>query len=188
MSDMSVETPEDLAPRAPRAGRNRSRRWIPALIGVAVIVAVVVLVWNLFTGALFFYNADEAVERRVELGDDRFTLQGTPIECSIVNSTQGDEVVTAFSLSFGGTAVDVVHRGDPAELFQGGVPVVLDGAWVNDAPEVDEFNGLADDGWYYSSDRMRVKHDEDYINDDEYDDRVAETEAQAEIAAEVCGT
>ena len=178
---------ETLTPRPPRTGRTGSKRWIPAIIGVAVLVTVIYLVWNLFTGALFFYNADEAVERRVELGDDRFTLQGTPIECSISNSTQGSEVVTAFSVSFGGIMVDVVHRGDPAELFQGGIAVVLDGRWVEGDPAVDGFNGLADDGWYYSSDRMRVKHDEDYINDDEYDDRLAASETQAEVAAEVCG-
>ena len=178
---------ETLAPQAPRAGRAGSRRWIPALIAVAVLVAVVLLVWNLFTGALFFYNADEAVERRAELGDDRFTLQGTPIECSITKSTQGNDVVTAFSVSFGGAMVDVVHRGDPAELFDGGTPVVLDGSWVEGAPAVADFDGLADDGWYYASDRMRVKHDEDYINDDDYDSRLAESQAQDAIAAEVCG-
>ena len=61
---------ETLAPQEPRAGRARTRRWVPAMIAVAVAVGIVVLVWNLFTGALFFYNADEAIERRDELGDD----------------------------------------------------------------------------------------------------------------------
>jgi len=178
---------DDLTPQSPRAGRTSSRRWIPAAVGVAVLVAVVLLVWNLFTGTLFFYNADEAVERRDELGDDRFTLQGTPIGCTITEGTQDDELVTAFSVSFGGVPVDVIHRGDPAELFQGGIPVVLDGSWVEATPAVTGFEGLADDGWHYRSDRMRVKHDEDYTNDDEYDDRVAEAEASAAVAAEVCG-
>jgi cytochrome c-type biogenesis protein CcmE len=179
---------DTLAPRAPRAGRRGSRRWLPAIIAVAVLAAVVVLVLNLFTGALFFYNADEAIEQRTDLGDDRFTLQGIPIECSITKGTVGDEVVTAFSVSFGGAIVDVVHRGDPAELFKGGVSVVLDGAWVEGDPGVSGFHGLADDGWYYSSDRMRVKHDEDYINEDEYDSRLAESRSQAQIADQVCGT
>jgi len=177
---------DTLAPQAPREGRSNQRRWIPAVIGVAVVVAVVVLVWNLLTGALFFYNADEAIEQRAELGDDRFTLQGTPIDCTITSGSQGEEVVTAFTVSFGGELVDVVHRGEPAELFEGGTPVVLDGNWVEASPDVVGFEPLADDGWHYSSDRMRVKHDNDYINDDEYDDRLAESDAEGEAAAEVC--
>jgi cytochrome c-type biogenesis protein CcmE len=159
---------------------------VPALIGIAVVVAVVVLVWNLLTGALFFYNADEAVMERAELGDDRFTLQGTPVGCSITSGSQGEEVVTAFSVAFGGVLVDVVHRGEPAELFEGGTPVVLDGNWVEGSPDVDGFAPLADDGWYYASDRMRVKHDNDYINDEAYDDRVAESNAQLEPTVEGC--
>ena len=177
---------ETLAPQEPRSGRRRQRRWIPALIGIAVVVAVVVLVWNLLTGALYFYNADEAIVQRAELGDDRFTLQGTPVGCSIVSGAQAEQVVTAFTVAFEGALVDVVHRGEPAELFEGGTPVVLDGNWVEGEPDVAGFAPLAADGWYYASDRMRVKHDNDYINDDEYDTRLAESEAQAADAAEVC--
>lgn len=171
---------ETLAPQAPRPARTRGRRWAPAAIAGVVAVLIVVLVWNLFTGTLFFYNADEAIERRGELGDDRFTLQGTPVGCSIIEGSQGDEPVTAFTVSFGGALVDVVHRGEPAELFEGGTPVVLDGNWVKAEPEVVGFDGLADDGWYYSSDRMRVKHDNDYINDEEYEDRLEQAAAAAE--------
>ena len=177
---------DTLAPQSPREGRTRQRRWVPAVIAVAVLVAVIALVWNILTGALFFYNADEAVAERIELGDDRFTLQGTPVGCSIVSGSQGEEVVTAFTVSFDGVLVDVVHRGEPAELFEGGTPVVLDGNWVQAPPDVSGFPALADDGWHYSSDRMRVKHDNDYINDDEYDERLAESSTQGEITAEGC--
>jgi len=177
---------ETLAPQSPREGRSRQRRWVPAAIGLAVVVAVVALVWNLLTGALFFYNADEAIEQRASLGDDRFTLQGTPVGCTITPGSQGEEVVTAFTVSFGGELVDVVHRGEPAELFEGGTPVVLDGNWVEASPDVDGFEPLADDGWHYASDRMRVKHDNDYINDDDYDERVAESDVEGEAAAGVC--
>ena len=177
---------ESLAPQAPRSRQARSRRWVAGLIGSAVSLLIVVLVWNLFTGALFFYNADEAIERRSELGESRFTLQGTPIGCSIVSGAQADEIVTAFTISFNGALVDVVHRGEPAELFEGGTPVVLDGKWVESQPGVSGFQGLADDGWHYSSDRMRIKHDEDYINDDSYEGRLAE--AESFNRAEECST
>ena len=91
----------------------------------------------------------------------------------------------AFSITHGGVSADIVHFGDPAELFEPDVPVVLDGAWVQSDPDVDGFDGLADDGWYFASDRMRVKHDNDYINDDGYEDRLAESAEQA-VVAEAC--
>ncbi len=171
----------DLSPQQPRTTSAGRRRWLPLVIGLAVLVAVVVLALNLLSGSLFFYDADEAVERREELGDDRFTLQGAPIGCSIVDGFDGDTKVVAFSVSFGGVPVDIVHHGEPAELFLPGVPVVLDGSWVEGSPPVDGFEGIADDGWYFASDRMRVKHEE--ISNKE---RPAESDQDAELAAQAC--
>ena len=178
----------DLSPQAPRPDRKGRRRWLPVAVGVGVLVIVIGLVFNLVSGSLFFYNADEAVERRVELGDERFTLQGSPIGCSIVEGFSGENPVVAFSVTFGGATVDVVHFGDPAELFQPDVAVVLDGAWAPGAAPVDGFDGLADDGWHFASDRMRVKHDNDYINEEGYDERIAESGAASADAAGTCST
>ena len=73
MSDTVAD--DSLAPQEPRPARTRRRKVVPALIALVMVGAVVGLVWNLASGSLFFYNADEAVERRDELGDERFTLQ-----------------------------------------------------------------------------------------------------------------
>ena len=74
---------------------------IPWLLTVGVVVAVVFLIANLLgDAALFFYNADEAVERRVELGDDRFRVQGTPLEDTIIEGFRGDQPVVVFSLVY----------------------------------------------------------------------------------------
>ena len=176
----------ELTPRAPRPLRARRARWVALPIALAVTAAVAVLIVNLVGGSLYFYNADEAVEKRSDIGSRRFTLQGSPIGCSIVEGFSGDEPVVAFSLSFGGTSVDVVHNGDPAELFAADVPVVLDGVWIEQSPAVEGFSGIANDGWHFSSDRMRVKHDNDYINDDEYDERLTLSEAGADSTEVVC--
>lgn len=176
----------DLTPRPPRPLHARRAPWIGVVVALALAAAVVVLVVNLLEDSLYFYNADEAVSERAEIGDRRFTLQGAPIGCSIVEGFDGDAPVVAFSLSFGGAAIDVVHHGDPAELFQADVPVVLDGAWVAGVPLVEGFTPIADDGWHFSSDRMRVKHDNDYINDEEYDERLTLNEAGADSAEVVC--
>ena len=141
MSDTVAD--DSLAPQEPRPARTRRRKVVPALIALVMVGAVIGLVWNLASGSLFFYNADEAVERRDELGDERFTLQGLPIGCSIVEGFQNDLPIVAFSITHGGVSADIVHFGDPAELFEPDVPVVLDGAWVQSDPDVDGFDGLA---------------------------------------------
>ena len=165
----------ELSPLTPRpAGRSaRTRRWLAALVIVAVAGGVALLVSNLLgDSALFFYNADEAVERRDELASQRFKLQGTPL-FEPVDTFFHDRPVLAFAVGFNGTVVDVVHIGDPAELFQPGVPVVLEGAWQQGpgpGPAV------ATDGWYFASDRMLVKHDNDYRDRDDYDERITDAE------------
>jgi cytochrome c-type biogenesis protein CcmE len=97
---------------------------------------------------LFFYNADEAVERRNELGDKRFRLQGTVVDGTIVDVGEGVE----FVVTFNGAEVPVVHRGDPPQMFEADMPVVLEGRWASDADA-------------FSSDRMLIKHDENYEAD-----------------------
>ena len=72
MSDTVAD--DSLAPQEPRPARTRRRKVVPALIALVMVGAVVGLVWNLASGSLFFYNADEAVERRDELGGRRRLL------------------------------------------------------------------------------------------------------------------
>ena len=165
----------DLSPLAPRPDRfaGRSRRWIAALVTLAVVAGVALLIANLLgDAALFFYNADEAVERRDELAAQRFRLQGTPLS-DPEHAFVDDRPVLAFPVGFNGAVVDVVHTGDPPDLFQPGVPVVLEGAWQQ-GPGAGP--AVAADGWHFASDRMLVKHDNDYRNRDDYDERITEAD------------
>jgi cytochrome c-type biogenesis protein CcmE len=52
-----------------------------------------------------------------------------------------------FTIENNGVDVDVVHHGDPPELFRPGIPVVLEGKWA---------------GPHYTSDRIMVKHSASY--------------------------
>ncbi len=159
-----------LAPVTPRPLRpvTRRRRWAAAAVVVGVVVAVALLVNNLLgDAALFFYNVDEAVESRDELGSRRFRMQGTPVG-EAVETFDDDRPVLAFAVGFDGAVVDVLHSGDPPELFQPGVPVVLEGSWQPGS------GSAAADGWHFSSDRMLVKHDNDYRDRDDYEQRVTE--------------
>ena len=155
-------------------GRSpKARRWTAAAVTLAVVAGVALLVSNLLgDSALFFYNADEAVERRDELASQRFRLQGTPLQTP-VDTFFDDRPVLAFPVGFNGAVVDVVHTGDPPELFQPGVPVVLEGAWQSGSGPGP---AVASDDWHFASDRMLVKHDNDYRDRDDYDERIADAE------------
>lgn len=146
----------DLRPRQVGSPRARTRGGV--IVAVLVLAALgFVATKALSDASLFFYNADEAVAKRDELGDKRFRLQGTVQEGTIVATSDGVE----FDVAFNGAVVRVHHRGDPPELFAAGEPVVLEGRWDR---TVDVF----------ASDRMLVKHDEEY--DEANKDRITEAE------------
>lgn len=130
--------------------RARTRRspWAYGTL-LAVLVGLGIVVYQGLTSAsLYFYNADEAVEQRDELGDRRFRLQGSVLGSSIEELDNG----IAFTVVYDKVSVGVVHAGDPPELFEPGIPVVLEGRW-------------SAAGDVFESDRILVKHSEEYEAD-----------------------
>jgi cytochrome c-type biogenesis protein CcmE len=116
---------------------------------VAVVLAAVsgFVIWNgLSAATTFFYNVDEAVERRSELADDRFRMQGTVVPGSLVEEDAGAN----FDLAFNGVVAHVENVGNPPELFREGMPVVVEGRWAGDV---------------FASDDILVRHDETYEED-----------------------
>ncbi len=146
----------DLTPRQAAPPKKR-QWWAFALLAVIIAAVGFVAVKALSDATLFFYNADEAVAMRDQLGTDRFRLQGTVESGTIVETAD----TVDFDVQFNGVEVSVSHRGDPPELFEAGTPVVLEGHW-NEAGEV------------FLSDRMLVKHDESYEEDN--GERIKEAE------------
>ena len=154
----------DLSPRVPKG--RQTPKWLPLLAILAIAAAVVVLIWFLITNSQSFLPADEAVEERSELGDRRFQILGSPISSATSAQTviiDGNEY-TFFTISFDGVLVDVVSTRTPPDLFDEGIPVVLEGKWNQGPLPKSEFifpNG-ANDGWWFSTNRILVKHDNDY--------------------------
>lgn len=154
----------DLTPRqAPpvRGGdvdRNR-RRLVVGVLAALVAVLLFLAYQGVSTATVFFKNADEAVAERDDLGTRRFRLQGTVVEDSV--RTDGSAV--RFAVVYGAETVQVRHLGDPPELFQPGIPVVLEGHWSTADP-------------WFESDRILVKHSEEYEaeNPDRTDDYVGD--------------
>jgi cytochrome c-type biogenesis protein CcmE len=145
----------DLTPRTgpesavASAARTRPQSSRGRKIGVSVVLALVlaagaiVLFQGLSNATMYFYNADEAVAKRAELEDDRFRLQGEVVPGTI--REEGDLV--AFDVRFNGVTVAVQHEGSPPDLFQEGIPVVLEGRWARET---------------FASDRILVKHTSEY--------------------------
>jgi cytochrome c-type biogenesis protein CcmE len=150
-------TPREVAPA-------RRRRWLPIVLIAVIGVAIVALFANaLGNASLFFKNADEAVHDRQELGAKRFQVQGTVVEGSVAKTEVDRASAVRFTIVFNGVEADVVHVGDPAPMFKPGVPVVLEGKWVQGSPPAAaDINCSANDGWYFASDRMFSKHSADY--------------------------
>ncbi len=165
MDVTASNTPDvDLRPRRPPTPRGR-RVWAIVVIALVLGALAFVATKALSDAALFFYNADEAVAKRDELGDTRFRLQGTVLGDSIRETGEGVD----FTVTFNGVDVAVTHKGDPPELFRAGEPVVLEGRWDR---SVDVF----------ASDRMLVKHDERY--EEQHNDRLSDAEQGGSVPAD----
>lgn len=151
----------DLSPRSV-AGRAAKRRtpWLAYVALVAILGGLtLVLVNGLSDATTFFYNVDAAVADRQDIGDRRIRLQGNVIDGSQVDRPGG----TTFDLKYGDATVRVNHTGDLPPLFQPAIPVVAEGRF---------------DGTEFDSDRVLVKHDENY--DEANPDRLSDAEADAE--------
>lgn len=145
----------DLSPRtAPGEAaavdpRGRRSPWVYGAL-VLVLIGIAVVAFQALTSAsLYFYNADEVVEQRLQLGDRRIQVQGL-VRDDVRRAADG----VTFTLTFNGVDLAVRHQGDPPELFEPGIPAVLEGRW-------------AADGSRFDSDRILVKHSEEYEADNQ---------------------
>lgn len=153
------------APRVRPASGAASRTRIAAVVFV-VLAAIGFLVFKgLGNATVYFKTADEAVADKEELGSRRFRVEGAVVTGTV---RQVDEGVR-FEIISAGEVVPVLHRGDPPELFQPGIPVVLEGRW---------------DGDVYASDRIMVKHTTEYReqNPDRVDDYVGKNRGAGSTA------
>jgi cytochrome c-type biogenesis protein CcmE len=167
MTDTQPPILEDLSPRPVATGRRR-RRWLPIVLVAIVVVAIGALLFKTLGDAtLFFRNADQAVAQRDELGDRRFQLQGSVVPGTIERAQLDGQPAVAFSVGFNGVELDVLHIGNPPELFKEGEAVVLEGRWQSGTPSTGPVGNGVNDGWYFASDRMLAKHDESYTAENE---------------------
>jgi cytochrome c-type biogenesis protein CcmE len=127
--------------------------------GGAIVLALgFVLVRGLGDATVYFRTADEAVAQRASLGTKRFRIEGVVVSGTTKTTATG----VTFVITENGADVTVHHQGDPPELFQPDIPVVLEGhfAPAGEQPAA----GATGEAAYpvFQSDRIMVKHSEDY--------------------------
>ncbi len=141
---MAVTDSPATTPTAPSPGRSQGRRRL-IVAGVVVLAALgFLVVRGLGNATLYFRTADEAVAQRHQLGDRRFRIEGSVVGGTVHEANSS----TVFDIESKGVHVHVQHQGDPPELFKPGIPVVLEGRFQGES---------------FASDRIMVKHSEDYI-------------------------
>ena len=102
---------------------------------VVVLVGVGVVAYQGLTSAsLYFYNADEAVEQRDDLGDKRIRIQGTVLDD--VEPPTADGV--AFTIEFNGETSRSCTTAIRPSSSSPGIPVVLEGHWSPTADALHE--------------------------------------------------
>jgi cytochrome c-type biogenesis protein CcmE len=155
-TDAGVDlTPRDLRPR----GKRRRGVWGTIAV-VAVVAAIGLVLWNgLSQATVFFYNVDQAVAKKQEIGDKRFRMQGNVVKGSVQQHHGGLD----FRMKYGGKTVQVAYSGEPSELFGPAIPVVMEGHFVGDR---------------FVSDSMLIRHDNDYDQKNKVRVQQAEKDAQ----------
>lgn len=117
-------------------------------IGLAAVLGGLMLVGNLNQNLVYYLTPQEANAKRADFPDDRrFQLGGFVEPGSVTEFPGGLRFSLAETATPGGNTINVEYRGAPAQLFQAGIGVVLEGNWRGDE---------------FISDTMKVKHDENY--------------------------
>jgi len=166
--DLSPRTgPDDGGAGAPgRAGGRRGWAWIAVL--VALVAGIGFIISRGLTDATQYYKtADEAVAQRAELAGRTFRLEGTVLPGTPRPTPAG----VTFTVANNGTQVTVEHAGDPPQLFQPCIPVVVEGRWVSTAADAP-----------FASTAIIVAHDENY--EEQNSERIQQAKAEGAASPE----
>jgi cytochrome c-type biogenesis protein CcmE len=141
-TDTAAPNPGTVSRRTPVRRGGRWRLWVVGAILVGAFAFL--LVEGLGSSLDYFETVDQAFAHRATLGTQTFRLEGVVVPGSTHRIPGGVEFVAAGSLQ----KVAVVNHGNPPELFQPNIPVVV----------VGHFSGNT-----FVSDQLIVDHSAQYI-------------------------
>jgi cytochrome c-type biogenesis protein CcmE len=119
-----TEQPLEVTPIEPSASRSRSGRRSLVVIVVLVAAVIALLGQGLLSNLNYFETVNQAMSHRGVLGTNDFRLEGLVAKGTVNRTANG----ASFFLS-GRRAheIFVVAHGQPPQLFQSDIPVVVDG-------------------------------------------------------------
>ncbi len=124
----------------------RYRAFVIPAVGLLLVIFGFLLFGALGDSLVYFRTPTELTSQPG--GEDgRLRLGGQVVPGTVSQ----DATSVEFEVGDGISAVPVVHQGSPAQLFQEGIGVVVEGRW---------------DGAVFRSDTMLIKHDEQYRTED----------------------
>ena len=134
-----------VAPRKPRR-----MRYIVAG-GLCAAAVLFLVVGGLSNNLVYFRTVKEATTAHAKSPNDtgRLRIAGAVVPGTIQRRTDG----VSFTVTDGYAKAEIIHRGDPPELFKDGAPVVCEGHFdKGDTSAVPTFE----------SDRIMIKHGAEY--------------------------
>lgn len=117
---------------------GKTRYWVAGGLCLAAILAL--LVGGLSRNIVYYKTVAEAVESPP---DGRFRIMGAVVAGSVAETDDG----VRFRIRSERKEAEIIHHGDPPELFKEGAPVVCEGRF---------------EGSVFTSDRIMIKHGSDY--------------------------
>jgi cytochrome c-type biogenesis protein CcmE len=117
------------------------------LLGVIIICIGALVYLGIRGNITYYYSVSQAVKKADSQGTTRFRIAGAVMDGTVHAS--GD--TTRFKITDGDKIVNVIHHGDPPQLFKDGAPVVCEGHWQSTAL-----------GKTFDSDRILIKHGSEY--------------------------
>ena len=135
----------------PATRRRRMPRLRYAIVAIVFAGALAFLVTKMGVSLNYFDTVDQAVAQKATLGSQTFRLEGLVVPGTVQRTAHGVDFVAAGSEH----KVDVVNTGNPPQLFQPDIPVVVVGHFS---------------GWTFVSNQIIVDHSATYI--EQYPNRV----------------
>ena len=121
------------------------RAFIIPAAGLLILVVGFLVFGTLNDNLVYFKTPTELTTEQFD--DGRLRLGGQVMPGTVTQ----DATAVRFEVGDGQAVVPVVHNGAPAQLFQEGIGVVVEGRW---------------NGETFNSDTMLIKHDEQYRTED----------------------
>lgn len=118
------------------------------VVGIVILAAIGFLLYKGLTSAfVYFKTANQALESRAALGDSTFQIEGTVVPCTIKHVGPAHY---RFAIASGKAKVQVDDQGNPPQLFQANVAVVLVGHFVAQSD-------------LFASSQILIKHSNQYV-------------------------